>query len=47
MPEPLSIAQSTHEIALLPALANAHDYIAFPEAKEQPNGGRSRERKAA
>ncbi len=29
------------------ALANAHDYIAFPEAKEQPNGGRSRERKAA
>lgn len=26
---------------------NAHDYIAFPEAKEQPAGARSRERKAA
>jgi hypothetical protein len=29
------------------ALSNAHDYIAFPEAKEQPGSGRSRERKAA
>jgi hypothetical protein len=29
------------------ALNNAHDYIAFPEAKEQPGSGRSRERKAA
>ena len=28
------------------ALNSAHDYIAFPEAKEQ-QGGRSRERKAA
>ena len=27
MPEPLSIAQSTHEIALLPALANRHGLI--------------------
>jgi hypothetical protein len=26
---------------------NAHDYIAFPESKEQPNGARGRERKAA
>jgi len=29
------------------ALSNAHDYIAFPEAKEPPGSGRSRERKAA
>jgi hypothetical protein len=29
------------------ALNNAHDYIAFPETKEQPSAGRSRERKAA
>lgn len=29
------------------ALHNAHDYIAFPETKEQPSSGRSRERKAA
>jgi Phasin protein len=44
-----SVGRVTHALAALTdeALANAHDYIAFPEAKEQPNGGRSRERKAA
>jgi hypothetical protein len=29
------------------ALNNAHDYIAFPETKEQAGSNRARERKAA
>jgi hypothetical protein len=33
--------------ALSAEARNAHDYIAFPDTKEQPSSGRTRERKAA